>query len=74
MDIAFVGEKDQFVVIYLDDITILSRFDIEHFFHLRKVFLKMSEVWPFLKSQEIFVCYEGGEVVRPYSINIGSED
>jgi hypothetical protein len=40
MDIAFIREKDQFVVIYLDDITVFSRSDIEHCCHLRKVFLK----------------------------------
>jgi hypothetical protein len=40
MDIAFIREKDQFVVIYLDDITIFSRYEKEHCFHLRKVFLK----------------------------------
>jgi hypothetical protein len=40
MDIAFIGEKDHFVVIYLDDITVFSRFDKEHCCHLRKVFLK----------------------------------
>ena len=31
MDISFVGEKDRFVVIYLDDITIFSKFDQDHF-------------------------------------------
>jgi hypothetical protein len=40
MDIAFIGEKDKFVVIYLDDITVFSRSDKEHGQHLRKVFLK----------------------------------
>jgi hypothetical protein len=40
MDIAFIGEKEKFVVIYLDDITIFSRSDKEHCHHLRKVFLK----------------------------------
>ena len=40
MDIAFIGEKDKFVVIYLDDITVLSKYDKEHCCHLRKVFLK----------------------------------
>jgi hypothetical protein len=40
MDIAFIGEKDKFVVIYLDDITVFSRSDREHCSHLRKVFLK----------------------------------
>jgi hypothetical protein len=40
MDIAFIGEKDKFVIIYLDDITVFSRFNREHCSHLRKVFLK----------------------------------
>jgi hypothetical protein len=40
IDIAFIGEKDKFVVIYLDDITIFSRSDKKHCQHLRKVFLK----------------------------------
>jgi hypothetical protein len=40
MDMDFIGEKDHFVVIYWDDITVFSRFDMEHYCHLRKVFLK----------------------------------
>jgi hypothetical protein len=40
MDIAFIGERDKFVVIYLDAITMFSRSDKEHFHHLKKVFLK----------------------------------
>jgi hypothetical protein len=40
MDIAFIGEKDKFVVIYLDDITVFSKTDKEHCFHLKKVFMK----------------------------------
>jgi hypothetical protein len=40
MDIAFIGEKYKFVVIYLDDITMYSHSDKEHCGHLRKVFLK----------------------------------
>jgi hypothetical protein len=34
MDISFVGEKDKFVVIYLDEITVFSNFDEEHLHHL----------------------------------------
>jgi hypothetical protein len=30
MDIDFIRERDQFVVIYLDDIIVFSRFDKEH--------------------------------------------
>jgi hypothetical protein len=40
MDIAFIREKDQFVVIYLDDIRVFSRLDKEHCCHLKKKFLK----------------------------------
>lgn len=40
MDIAFVGEKDKFVLIYLDDITVYSSSHQNHLQHLKKVFLK----------------------------------
>eukprot|EP00253_Pinus_taeda_P004996 PITA_04996 len=40
MDIAFVGEKDKFVLIYLDDMTISSSSHQDHLQHLKKVFLK----------------------------------
>jgi hypothetical protein len=50
-DIAFIGEKDKFVVIYLDDITMFSQSDKEHCDHLRKVFLKGMG----LKTQLFFV-------------------
>jgi hypothetical protein len=40
MDISFIGEKDKFVVIYLDEIAVFSKNDKEHYHHLRKVFLK----------------------------------
>jgi hypothetical protein len=40
MDISFIGEKEKFVFIYLDDITVFSQSDKEHYHHLKKVFLK----------------------------------
>jgi hypothetical protein len=40
MDIAFIQKRDNFVVIYLDDITVSSRSDREYCEHLRRVFLK----------------------------------
>jgi hypothetical protein len=40
MDIAFIREKDKFVVIYLDDVTVFSSSDVEHCEHLKRVFLK----------------------------------
>ena len=39
MDIAFAKEIHEFLVIYLDDITIFSKTDNEHLDHLRKVFI-----------------------------------
>jgi hypothetical protein len=42
MDIAFIEEKDKFVVIYLDDITVFSRYDKENCCHLRRVFLNVE--------------------------------
>ena len=35
MDMDFVREKDKFVVIYLDDITVFSQSDDEHLKHLK---------------------------------------
>ena len=35
MDIAFVGERDKSIVIYLDDITVFSKSDEDHFQHLK---------------------------------------
>ena len=43
MDIAFVEEKDKFVVVYMDDITVQSISDTKHIRHLEKVFLKCKK-------------------------------
>jgi hypothetical protein len=40
MDIAFVGEWDKFVVIYLDDLTVFSKSDEDHMIHLKQKFEK----------------------------------
>jgi hypothetical protein len=40
MDIFFIGEKEICVFIYLDDITMFSISDKEHYCHLKKFFLK----------------------------------
>jgi hypothetical protein len=37
MDITFIGEKNKFMVIYLDDIIILSTSDDEHLQHMKHV-------------------------------------
>jgi hypothetical protein len=40
MEISFVGEKDKFVLIYLDDIIVFSSIHEHHLQHLKKTFLK----------------------------------
>ena len=40
MDIAFVEEKDKFVVTYMDDITLFSKSNRDHMKHLEKLFMK----------------------------------
>lgn len=43
MDIAFVEEKDKFVVVYLDDIKNFSPLGLDHLKHLRQIFLKCGK-------------------------------
>ena len=43
MDIAFAGEKERFVVVYLDDITVYSKYDEDHLKHLKQVFDKCKK-------------------------------
>jgi hypothetical protein len=60
MDIAFIEEKDKFVVIYLDDIIVFFRSDREHCSHLRKVFLKCRRFGLSLNSKKsLFAIKEG---------------
>jgi hypothetical protein len=40
MDITFIGERDKFVVIYLDDLTVFSKSDEDHLLHLKQTFEK----------------------------------
>jgi hypothetical protein len=74
MDIAFIGEKYQFIVIYLDDITVFSRSDKEHRCHLRRVF---SKCWRFGLSlnpkKSLFSMKEGkllGHIVSAEGVRV----
>jgi len=77
MDIEFVGEKDKFVLIYLDDITIYSGSHQNHLQHLKKVFLKCKRFGISVnpkKSQ--FALEEGkllGHVVSAAGVRIDPE-
>jgi hypothetical protein len=53
MDIDFFDEKDKFIVIYLDDITVYSVFDEEHLKHLRRDFQKCWKFGISFKPQEV---------------------
>jgi hypothetical protein len=74
MDIAFIGEKDQFVVIYLDDITVFSKSDKEHCYHLRKVFSKCQRFGLSLNPKKsLFAMMEGkllGHIVSTEGVRI----
>ena len=74
MDIAFIGEKDQFVVIYLDDITVFSKIDKEHCYHLKKVFLKCRRFGLSLNPKKyLFAMKEGkllGHIVSTEGVRI----
>jgi hypothetical protein len=60
MDIAFIGERDKFVVIYLDHITIFLKSDKEHCCHLIKVFLKCRSFGISLNPKKsLFAMQEG---------------
>ena len=56
MDIAFVGERDKFVVIYLDDITVFSQSDDEHLKDLKQTFLKYRKYGLSLNPKKITFC------------------
>jgi hypothetical protein len=74
MDIAFIGEKDKFVVFYLDEITVFSRSDKEHYHHLKKVFLKCINFWLSLNPKKsLFPMKEGkllGHIVSAEGVRI----
>ena len=77
MGIAFVGEKDKFVVIYLDDITVFSQSNEEHLKHLKQTFLKCRKYGLSLNPKKShFVVQEGkllGHLVSADGIRIDSE-
>jgi hypothetical protein len=74
MDIAFIGKKDKFVVVYLDDIIVFSKYDKEHCCHLKKVFLKCSSFCISLNPMKsLFAMKEGrllGHIVSVKGVRI----
>jgi hypothetical protein len=77
MDIAFVGEKDKFMVIYLDDIIVFSKSDEEHLHHLEQTFKKCIRYGIYLNPNKChFSMYEGkilGHIMSARGIKIYPE-
>jgi hypothetical protein len=74
MDTAFIGEKDKFVVIYLDEIIVFSKSNKEHCCHLRKVFMKCRSFGHSLnRKKSLFAMKEGkllGHIVSAVGVKI----
>jgi hypothetical protein len=63
MDIAFIREKDRFVVIYLDEKTVFSSSNEEHRCHLRKVFLKCQKFGLSLNPKKYLFSMKEGKLL-----------
>jgi hypothetical protein len=63
MNIAFIGERDKFMVIYLDDIKVFSRFDRENCEHFRRVFLKCRKFGLSLKPKKSLFSMKEGKLL-----------
>ena len=63
MDIAFSEEKDKFVVIYLDDITVFSKTDEKHLQHLERIFHKCLKFGVSLNPKKSHFALEEGKLL-----------
>eukprot|EP00253_Pinus_taeda_P032160 PITA_32160 len=74
MDMTSANEKDVFLVVYLDDLTVFSKSDEEHLFHLTKVFQKCRKYGISLNPKKsLFAMSEGnllGHIISKDGIRI----
>ena len=63
MDIAFSKEKEKFVVVYLDDITVYSKSDEKHREHLERIFLKCMKFGISLNPKKSHFSLEEGKLL-----------
>jgi len=70
MDIDFAYEKDKFIVLYLDDITMFSKTNINNLFHLKIVFEKCTKFSISLETEKSLFGIEEGK----FLVHIISED
>ena len=74
MDLAFVGLKDKFVLIYMDGLTVYSHSHHDHLLHLGRVFLKYGRFGLSIKPKKSqFALSEGkllGHIVSVEGVKI----
>jgi hypothetical protein len=74
MEISFIGDKETFLVIYLDAITVFTQSDKDHYHHLKKVFLKCKKIGLSLNPKKsLFAMTEGkllGHIVSIEGVRI----
>jgi hypothetical protein len=63
MDIVFNDEKDRFIVIYLDEITVYSASDEQDLEHLKKVFQKCRKFGILLNPKKSHFRVEEGKLL-----------
>ena len=63
MDIAFTDEKDKILLIYLDDIIVLSKYDEEHVAHLLRAFKKCRKFGISLNPEKSFFAMKEGKLL-----------
>ena len=63
MDISFAGERDKFVIIYLDDIIVFSKSDEDHLQQLKQVFNKCKKFGLSLNPKKSFFVVEEGKLL-----------
>lgn len=59
MDIAFAYEEGDFIVIYLDNMTLFSKSDECHLQQLKQIFKKCQKFGPSLNPKSCFALTEG---------------
>lgn len=63
MDLAFENEKDVFLVVYLDDLTVFSKSDEEHMHHLKNIFQKWKKYGLSLNPKKSLFAMEEGKLL-----------
>lgn len=63
MDLVFATEKDVFLVVYLDDLTVFSKSDEEHLYHLKIVFEKCRKYGVSLNHKKSLFAMDEGKLL-----------